>query len=99
MTKREAIRQTTMALRLDPGAVYSTLDAAFDAASCLAGLSESGQGCVIYCATTGPDITEESGEAYRVSVDARQKQGARWDAGISSHYRPCYRVQRLEEQA
>lgn len=87
-----------MALILDPGTVYSTLDAALEAASCLSSISESGHGATILCATSGPDVSLASDEAYRVSVDAQQRGGGRWDVGIDRvHYSPCYRVQRLSE--
>ncbi len=81
-----------MAASLEPGTVYTNLDDAVHAACCLSGLHPGG--ATVHCTTTGPDVSQKGGEAYRVSTQAVQDGGATWD-WPAAPYEPVYNIGRV----
>ena len=77
---------------LEPGTIYPSIDDAMRAASCLCGLDP--KGATIYWATTGPDVVEASGEAYRVACPVTRADGSMWEAPSSTDYAPIYTITR-----
>ncbi len=61
---------------LDPGTVYSNLDAAMQAASCLSGLHE--EGASIYVNTDPKVADPHTGEAYVIACASVRADGSTW---------------------
>lgn len=81
-------------LILDPGSIYSHLDDAMRAASCLCGLAETG--ATIY-GTTDPRLADpKTGEAYVIAVDTRRSDGSTWPAPKTDAFSPVYTITRAK---
>ncbi|MCR4339543.1 MAG: hypothetical protein NUW01_06615 [Gemmatimonadaceae bacterium] len=74
---------------LEPGTIYAHLDDAVHAATCLCGLHRDG--CTVYGTTQGPDVSPESGEAYRLACRCTRTDGSTW-AVPSLPYEPVYTI-------
>lgn len=74
---------------LEPGTVYHDLDEAMHAASCMS--SQHQDGATVYGTTSGPDLAEPDGEAYRIAVKCVRRDGSTW-AVPPAPYRPIYTI-------
>lgn len=74
---------------LSPGFIYSSIDDALHAASCLCNLHRDG--ATVYGTTEGPDIDPDTEEAYQVACASVRADGSTWPAPPAP-YRPIYTI-------